>query len=59
MGKYNFKVHTAYIAEVKRDLGLPMFNAPNAVAELKNPRSHPTDIQVTAITDALTHFAII
>ena len=23
--KYGFKVHTAYIAEVKRDLGLPMY----------------------------------
>jgi len=27
--KYGFKVHTAYIAEVKRDLGLPMFDVPN------------------------------
>ena len=25
--KYGFKVHTAYIAEVKRDLGLPMYDA--------------------------------
>lgn len=40
--KYGFKVHTAYIAEVKRDLGLPMFGAPNAVEELKNSRKHPT-----------------
>ena len=32
--KYGFKVHTAYIAEVKRDLGLPMYDAPNAVEEL-------------------------
>ena len=24
--KYGFKVHTAYIAEVKRDLGLPMYD---------------------------------
>ena len=29
--KYSFKVHSAYIAEVKRSLGLPMYNAPNAV----------------------------
>jgi len=29
--KYNFKVHSAYIAEVKRSLGLPMYDAPNAV----------------------------
>lgn len=28
-------MHTAYIAEVKWDLGLPMYNAPNAVEELK------------------------
>ena len=40
--KYGFKVHTAYIAEVKRDLGLPMYDAPNAVEELKQPRKHPT-----------------
>ena len=33
--KYGFKVHTAYIAEVKRDLGLPMYDAPNAVFMLK------------------------
>ena len=26
--KYGFKVHTAYIAEVKRDLGLPMYGCP-------------------------------
>ena len=37
--KYGFKVHTAYIAEVKRDLGLPMYDAPNAVEELKQPRN--------------------
>ena len=40
--KYGFKVHTAYIAEVKRDLGLPMYDAPNMVEELKQPRRHPT-----------------
>jgi len=28
--KYSFKVHTAYIAEVKRSLGLPMYDDPNA-----------------------------
>lgn len=33
--KYGFKVHTAYIAEVKRNLGLPMYDAPNMVEELK------------------------
>ena len=39
--KYGFKVHTAYIAEVTRDLGLPMDDAPNAVEELKQPRNGP------------------
>ena len=57
--KYGFKVHTAYIAEVKRDLGLPMYDAPNAVEELKQPRKHPTAEKVEAIKDALKHFEII
>ncbi len=57
--KYGFKVHTAYIAEVKRDLGLPMYDAPNAVEELKQPRKHPTQEKVEAIKDALKHFEVI
>ena len=57
--KYGFKVHTAYIAEVKRDLGLPMYDAPNAVEELKQPRKHPTAEKVEAIKDALKHFDLI
>ena len=57
--KYGFKVHTAYIAEVKRDLGLPMYDAPNAVEELKNTRKHPTPEKVEAIKDALQHFGVI
>ena len=56
--KYGFKVHTAYIAEVKRDLGLPMYDAPNAVEELKQPRKHPTVEKVEAIKDALRYFEI-
>lgn len=54
--KYGFKVHTAYIAEVKRDLGLPMLDNSNAVEELKNLRKHPTPEKVEAIKDALKHF---
>lgn len=50
---YGFKVHTAYIAEVKRDLGLPMYDAPNAVEELKRPRAHPIPRIVEAIKDTL------
>ena len=57
--KYGFKVHTAYIAEVKRDLGLPMYDAPNVVEELKQPRKHPTVEKVEAIKDALKHFEVI
>ena len=57
--KYGFKVHTAYIAEVKRNLGLPMYDAPNAVEELKQPRKHPTPEKVESIKDALKHFEVI
>ena len=57
--KYGFKVHIAYIAEVKRDLGLPMYDAPNAVEELKQPRKHPTAEKVEAIKDALKYFEVI
>ncbi len=57
--KYSFKVHTSYIAEVKRALGLPMYDAPNAVETLKHPRKHATPIQVKAIKDALTYFEVI
>ena len=57
--KYGFKVHIAYIAEVKRDLGLPMYDVSNAVEELKQPRKHPTVEKVEAIKDALKYFKII
>ena len=57
--KYGFKVHTAYIAEVKRSLGLPMYDAPNAVEELKQPGKHPTAEKVEAIKDALKCFEVI
>ncbi len=56
---YGFKVHTAYIAEVKRDVGLPMYDAPNAVEELKRPRAYPTPRMVEAIKETLKHFEII
>lgn len=57
--KDGFKVHTAYIVEVKRSLGLRMYDAPNAVEELKQPRKHPTAEKVEAIKDALKHFEVI
>ncbi|MCM1440816.1 MAG: recombinase family protein, partial [Roseburia sp.] len=55
---YGFKVHTAYIAEVKRDLGLPMYDAPNVVEELKRPRTHPTPKMIEAIKATFKHFEI-
>ena len=57
--KYGFKVHTAYIAEVKRSLGLTIYDAPEAVEELKHPRKHPPKEKVEAITDALKYFEVI
>ena len=57
--KYGFKVHTAYIAEVKRSLGLTMYDAPNAVEKLKQPRKHPSKENVEAITDALKYFEVL
>lgn len=57
--KYGFKVHTAYIAQVKRSLGLTIYNAPNAVEELKQPRKHPPIEKIEAIKDALKHFELI
>ena len=57
--KYGFKVHTAYIVEVKRMVGLDMHKAPNAV-EQKKPEYHPCPPEkVEAIKDALRHFGLI
>ncbi len=57
--KYGLKVHAAYIAEARRELGLLMYDAPNAVEELKQPRKHPTMEKVEAIKDALKYFEVI
>lgn len=57
--KYGFRVHTAYIAEVKRSLGLTTYDALNAVEELKQPRKHPPKEKVEAIKDALKYFEVI
>lgn len=50
--KYGFKVH---IVDVKRDLGLPMYNAPDAVEELKKSRKRLTADK----EDALRYFNVI
>ncbi len=57
--KYNFNVHTSYIAEVKRSFGIDMYDAPNAVEQLKRPRKLAPQNKVIAITDALKHYGIV
>ena len=57
--KYGFKVHTAYIAEVKKSLGITMYSAPNATEELKQTRKRPPKEKVEAITEALKYFEVI
>ncbi len=57
--KYGFKVHTTYIAEVKRSLGLTMYDAPNATEELKQSRKRPPKERVEAIMEALKYFEVI
>ncbi len=57
--KYGFKVHTTYMADVKRDLGLPIYDAPNAVEEFKKPRKHPTAEKAEAIKDDLQYYGLI
>ncbi len=57
--KYGFKVHTAYIAEVKRSLGLTMNDAPNATGELKQPGKRPPKEKAEAIMEALKYFEVI
>ena len=57
--KYGFKVHTAYIAEVKRSLGLTMYDAPNATGELNRPRKRPPKEKAEAIAKALKYFEVI
>lgn len=57
--KYGFKVHTAYIAEVKRMCGLDMHKAPNAVEQRKHEYHPCPPEKVKAIKDALRHFGLI
>ena len=57
--KYGFRVHTAYIAEVKKSFGLTKYDAPNVVEELKHPRKCPPKEKIEAITDALKYFEVI
>lgn len=54
--KCGFKVHTIYIAEVKRYFGLSMDDAINAVEELKQSGKHSIAVKVEEIKDALRYF---
>lgn len=57
--KYGFKVHTAYIAEVKRSLGLTMHNVSNVIGKLKQKRKLPPKEMLEAITEALKYYEVI
>lgn len=57
--KYGFKVHTAYIAQVKRMYGLDMRKAPNAVEQRKHEYHPCPPEKVEAIKNALRHFRVI
>lgn len=57
--KYGFKVHTAYIAEVKRMVGLDMHKAPNAVEQRKHEYHPCPPEKVEAIKNVLRHFGLI
>lgn len=59
LNKYGFKVHTAYIAELKRSHGIRMYDAPNAVEQLKHTKPHPPLEKVQAIEDALREYKVI
>ena len=47
------------MAEVKRDSGLPMYDAPNAVEEWKRLRSHLSTEMTEAIRQALKYYEIL
>lgn len=57
--RYGFKVHTVFIAEIKRSLGLAMYDVPNAVEELKHPRKCLSKEKIEATMDAPKYFEIV
>ena len=57
--KITYKMIQEYVEKkygFKRSLGLTMYDAPNAVEELKQPRKRPPKEKIEAITDALKYF---
>jgi len=49
-------MHNAQIIEIKRDLDLSIYDTPNAVEELKQPRKHPTPEEAEAMKNVLNYF---
>lgn len=56
--KYSFKVHSAYIAEVKRSLGLTIYDAPNAVETLKNPGNRDFRLNLNPLANVPSGFLV-
>ena len=48
-----------YFCPINNQIVLLMYDAPNAVEELKHPRKRPPKEKVEAITDALKYFEVI
>lgn len=54
--KYGFHVYTCYIAQVKRNCGFFMYDAPNAVEQFKHSRPNVSSKKAIAI---IYHFRVI
>lgn len=57
--RYGIKIHTKYIAEVKRKHGLPMHEAPNKVDVPKREYPACPEDKVKVIEEALRNFGLI
>lgn len=55
---YGVKVHTSYIAEIKRKHGVEMINVRSTAESLKRAK-HPTPVMTKIIEETLVHFGII
>lgn len=52
-------MHTVYIVEVKRNLGIQMQTEKRSEDALKYKKPHPPEEKVEIIKDALLHFNLI
>ena len=57
--KFGFKIHTSYIAEVKRNMGIHMQTEVRSEEKLKHRKPHPPEEKVEVIKKALLHFELI